>query len=194
MNDILWTDCETGGTNHEKDALIQLSAIIEECGEVVEEIDLKIKPVEGKNVSLQALEVQGRKFSDLEKFIPYEEAYKKFNTFLSRNGKRVPTKLTRYIMGGYNGEFDCRFINEWYKDISGGPYEYWKYMQFSPIDLLPILRCLRHYRIISIPDTKLETCCNYFGIELKAHDSLSDIRATRQLTNEIMKILKQFKM
>ena len=55
----IWIDCETGGTNDKTDALVQLSAIIEMGGEVVDSIDLKMRPLPGKKVSEEALKVQG---------------------------------------------------------------------------------------------------------------------------------------
>jgi len=192
MGEILFVDCETGGTNHETDALIQLSAIIEVDGSIVDEIDLKMKPAivqngfgkKFKNITAKALEVQGRTMDDINLFDNPTDCYQRFRKFLAR---RPASKQNRYIMAGYNADFDCRFINEWFKDMSGGPYEYWNYMQFSPIDVLPILRTMRHYGIIDIPDTKLGTVCSHFKIEIEAHNSMSDIKATRELTNIIIK-------
>jgi DNA polymerase-3 subunit epsilon len=181
--EILWIDCETGGTDSKIHALLQLSAIIEIDGKEVDSIDLKMKPVKGKIIEEKALEVQGRTMQDIESFDDPIECYMKFSRFLAR---RPPSKTNRYTMGGYSAEFDCRFVEQWFRDIAMNPYAYWKYMQFSPVDPLAILRALRHYSIIETENTKLETVCKYFGIEIKAHDSMSDIRATMQLTKIIM--------
>lgn len=186
--EVLWFDCETGGTDSAKDALLQLSAIIEIDGKEVDFIDLKMKPLKGKNVSSKALEVQGRTMQDVNSFDDPLACFSRFRKFLAR---RPASKANRYIMGGYNAEFDCRFVEQWYKDITGGPYAYWDYLQFSPIDAIPILRAMRHYGIIDLPDTKLKTVCDHFGIEIQAHDSMSDIRATRELTNMLMERIKK---
>jgi oligoribonuclease (3'-5' exoribonuclease) len=42
MKKILWLDVETGGVDEKTDALLQLSALVEVDGVVVDEIDLKI--------------------------------------------------------------------------------------------------------------------------------------------------------
>lgn len=181
MNKILWFDVETGGTNEKTDALIQLSALAEINGEIVEEIDLKMKPVQGKKVSFEAISKHGMTMDMINSFESPADSFENFYSFLQRNGG-APSKLTRYIMAGYNPEFDCRFLSEWFQDITGGPYKYWDYCQFSPLDVLTTLRAMRYHGVINIPDTKLETVCKYFGIEIKAHDALSDIKATRELT------------
>jgi DNA polymerase-3 subunit epsilon len=187
MSEVIWIDCETGGTDEKVHALVQLSAIIEIDGKIVDEIDLKMKPFDKKIVEPKALEVQGRTMADIASFEDPRVCFERFRKFLAR---RPASKQNRYIMAGYNADFDCRFISEWYKDLSGGPYAYWDYMQFSPVDPIGILRAMRHYGIIDTPDTKLGTMCKYFGIELDAHDSMNDIRATRELTNMLMNKIK----
>lgn len=179
---ILWADCETGGTEPKTDALLQLSAIIEIDGKVIDEIDLKMKPLKNKAVHKEALDKQCRTMETIELFDPPIECFNKFYKFLQREPK---SKSNRFIVAGYNVDFDLRFINQWFRDISGGPYKFWDYLQFSPIDVLPDLRTMRHVGLIKTPDTKLESVCKFFGIELEAHDAMSDIRATRTLTKRV---------
>lgn len=179
---IIWIDDETGGTDDKKDALLQLSAIIEIDNKIVDEIDLKMKPIAGKRINAEALEVHGRTMKDIEGFEDPRVCFDKFYKFLQREPK---SKENRFIVGGYNVDFDLRFIFEWFKDVTGDPYQFWDYLQFSPIDVLPTLRAMRHAGVIDIPNTKLETVCAYFGIELKAHDSMNDIRATMELTKKV---------
>lgn len=181
---ILWFDVETGGTDEKTDALIQLSALIEIDNKIVDEIDLKMKPLPGKIVNPDAIKTHGMTYEMMRTFEDADTAFNNFNSFLLKHNP-IPAKNCRYIMAGYNPDFDCRFLSQWYSDITCGPYEYWKHLQFSPIDVLPVLRAMRIAGIIDTPDTKLETICKHFGIELKAHDALSDIKATRELTKLI---------
>jgi DNA polymerase III subunit epsilon len=178
---ILWFDVETGGTDEKTDALLQLSALVEINGEIVEEIDLKMQPLRGKLVKQDAIEKHGMTIETIKSFQVAHVCHTHFEAFLLRHNPN-PTKPGRYIMAGYNPEFDCRFLSQWYQDITGGPYDYWKHLQFSPLDVLPTLRAMRYHGVLDLPDTKLETCCKHFGIEIKAHDALSDIKATRELT------------
>lgn len=183
MKKILWFDCETGGTDPKNDALIQLSALIEIGGKVVDQIDLKMKPLPKKNISHEAIEKHGMTLQDIAGFMHPHDAYDKFYKFLAGHGPK--SKTDRYIMAGYNPQFDCDFVSQWFADVTGGPYAYWDYLQFSPLDVLPTLRAMRLAGIIDTPDTKLETMCKHFGIEIKAHDAMSDILATRELTHKV---------
>ena len=182
---ILWFDTETGGTDEKQDALIQLSAIIEINNEVVDEIDLKMQPLPKKRVSQDAIAKHGMTMEMIKDFEVASVAHTHFERFLLKHNP-YPTKQGRYVMAGYNPDFDCRFLNQWYQDITGGPYDYWRHLQFSPIDVLPLLRTMRHAGVLPVDDTKLETVCKYYGIEIQAHDALSDIRATRELTHKAL--------
>lgn len=186
MNDqkILWFDTETGGTDEKTDALIQLAAIVEVNGEVVDEIDLKMQALPGKKINNEAISKHGMTLEMISKFESPTSCMERFEKMLLKHNP-YPTKTGRYVMAGYNPDFDCRFLSQWYQDITAGPYAYWKHLQFSPIDVLPTLRAMRHAGVIDIPDTKLETVCAHLNITLNAHDALSDIRATRQLTHMI---------
>ncbi|MFW6244353.1 MAG: 3'-5' exonuclease [Fibrobacterota bacterium] len=177
---ILWFDVETGGTDEKTDALLQLAALIEINGEVVDEINLKMQPIKGKRITEKSIEKHGMTLDVISDFEFPHSCYGQFNRFLYKHNP-TPVKTNRYIMAGYNADFDCRFLSQWYADISGGPFEYWKHCQFSPLDILPTLRAMRYAGVLKTEDTKLETVCNYFGIEIQAHDALSDIRATREL-------------
>jgi DNA polymerase III epsilon subunit-like protein len=39
---------------------------------------------------------------------------------------------------------------------------------------------------IDLPDYKLSTVCAHYGIDIKAHEALSDIQATRELTLKLI--------
>lgn len=49
------------------------------------------------------------------------------------------------------------------------------------IELMDITKGLKALGIIKSDNIKLETVCREFGIEIKAHDAMSDIEATREL-------------
>lgn len=181
---ILWFDSETGGTDDKTDALIQLAAIIEINGQIVDEIDLKMQPLAGKKVNAEAISKHGMTLDIIKGFDSACSSYDNFERFLLKHNP-CPVKTNRYIMAGYNPDFDCRFLSRWYSDITCGPYAYWKHLQFSPVDVMPVLRAMRYAGILNLPDTKLETACKHFGIEIQAHDALSDIRATRELTHMV---------
>ena len=181
---ILWNDLETGGADSKKHAVLQIAAVIEIDGKIVDQFESKVRPFPGKIATDEALEVTGFTREEIETFPKPTEVMQRFDSFLARHGQRK-NKAERYIMAGYNNGFDNDFLSQWYADITGGPYAYWDFLQFSPIDPLPICRAMRMAGIIDTPDTKLGTLCNYFGIPIKAHDALSDVLATRELTHKV---------
>lgn len=188
MKKILWNDLETGGTDPQKNAVLQIAAVIEIDGKIVDQFESKVQPYPGRTVEPKALEVTGFTMQQVATFPSPFEVYQKFDAFLNKYGQRG-NKAERFIMAGYNNQFDCDFLQQWFKDVSGGPYSYWDFLQMSPLDVLPTLRAMRLAGIIDTPDTKLETMCNHFGIEIKAHDALSDILATRELTKKVFRKL-----
>lgn len=177
---ILFNDSETGGTEPKLHALLQLACIIERDGKIIETFEAKMKPVPGKTVTPEALKVNGYTLEQIATFEDPVDVYNRFRMFCARHGRKGD-KENRFIMAGYCNQFDCDFLMEWHKDMSGGTYAYWDYLQMSPLDPLPTLRAMRYAGLLPTADTKLETVCKYFGIQIKAHDAMSDITATREL-------------
>jgi division protein CdvB (Snf7/Vps24/ESCRT-III family) len=52
---------------------------------------------------------------------------------------------------------------------------------------MPIINVLNYKGSINLVNAKLITACENFGITIDAHDALSDIKATRELMQRIMK-------
>lgn len=188
MKKILWNDLETGGVDPKTNAVLQIAAVIEIDGKIVDQFESKVQPYGKKIVEPKALEVTGFTMEQIGLFPPAPVVYQNFRTFLGKYGQ-AGNKSERYIMAGYNNQFDCDFLSQWFTDLSGGPYAYWDFLQFSPLDVLPTLRAMRLAGIFDTPDTKLETMCKHFGIEIKAHDALSDVLACRELTKKVFRKL-----
>lgn len=185
---IFWFDVETTGTDPKIHGIVQLAALIEVNNEIVDTFHAKMRIVSGKKVDPKALEVTG--FTNDEVTAQFENPFNVFDrlqTFLGKHGTGF--KEDRFIMAGYNPQFDCEFLFQWFQDISATKWEYWKYLQFSPIDVLPTLRAMRYAGIIDTIDTKLGTMCKHFGISIDAHDAMSDIVATRELTKYVFERL-----
>lgn len=180
MKKIFWNDVETTGTDSKNNAIIQIAAAIEVDGELIDTFESKMAPLFSKIIDDKALEVNGIKKDDLKKYPKPIEVYEKFRKFCDRNGMKG-NKSERFIPAGYNNQFDLDFLSQWHLDMES-KFAYWDYLQFSPIDPLPMLRAMRIAGILPIADTKLGTVCKLFGIEIQAHDALSDLLATRKLT------------
>ena len=191
MNKIIFIDTETGGVNAEKSALIQLSGIIEVDGTEKEKFNFYIKPFENSEVNEKALEVQGRTLEELktEKYIEEKEVYKQFVNLLDKYVDKYD-RTDKFIVAGYNVRFDVDMLKAFFQ--RHGNNFLFSYLDSSMLDPLYSIRLLQVAGILPVlENNKLETWCKHFGIELKAHDSLEDIEATKKLIGKLIELIKK---
>ena len=191
MNKIIFIDTETGGVNPEKSALIQLSGIIRIDKKDVEKFNFYIKPFENSEVNEKALEVQGRTLDELktEKYIEEKEVYKQFINLLDKYIAKYD-KTDKFIVAGYNVRFDVDILKALFQ--RHGNNFLFSYLDSSMLDPLYSIRLLQIAGILPVlENNKLETWCKHFGIELKAHDSLEDIVATKKLIGKLISLIRK---
>lgn len=191
MNKIIFIDTETGGVNPEKSALIQLSGIIRIDKKDVEKFNFYIKPFENSEVNEKALEVQGRTLDELkaEKYIEEKEVYKQFINLLDKYIDKYD-KTDKFIVAEYNVRFDVDILKALFQ--RHGNNFLFSYLDSSMLDPLYSIRLLQIAGILPVlENNKLETWCKHFGIELKAHDSLEDIVATKKLIGKLISLIRK---
>lgn len=191
MIKIIFIDTETGGVNAEKSALIQLSGIIEVDGTEKEKFNFYIKPFKNSEVNEKALEVQGRTLEELgtEKYIDESIIYKKFLEILDKYIDKYD-KNDKFIVAGYNVKFDIDILKALF-ERNNNKFLF-SYFNSSMLDPLYSVRLLQVAGMLPVlENNKLETWCKYFNIELKAHDSLQDITATKKLIEKLVELIKK---
>ena len=191
MNKIIFIDTETGGVNPEKSALIQLSGIIRIHKKDVEKFNFYIKPFENSEVNEKALEVQGRTLEELktDKYVEEKEVYKQFINLLDKYIDKYD-RTDKFIVAGYNVRFDVDILKAFFQ--RHGNNFLFSYLDSSMLDPLYSIRLLQIAEILPIlENNKLETWCKHFGIELKAHDSLEDIVATKKLIGKLISLIRK---
>nr|DAW48770.1 MAG TPA: DNA polymerase III subunit alpha [Caudoviricetes sp.] len=191
MNKIIFIDTETGGVNPEKAALIQLSGIIRIDKKDVEKFNFYIKPFENSEVTEKALEVQGRTLEDLktDKYVEEKEVYKQFINLLDKYIDKYD-RTDKFIVAGYNVRFDVDILKAFFQ--RHGNNFLFSYLDSSMLDPLYSIRLLQIAEVLPVlENNKLETWCKYFGIELKAHDSLEDIEATKKLIGKLISLIRK---
>jgi DNA polymerase III subunit epsilon len=181
---ILWNDLETTGTDPHKHAIIQIAAIIEENGVIIDTFESKMRPLPGKEIDETALEVNGVTREELLTFLGPNEVYSNFRMFCLRHGK-PGDKSGRFIPAGYNNGFDLDFMAQWHLDMEN-KFAFWHYLQYQPIDPYPVCVALWRAGIMLTPDVKLPTVAKYYGIELKPHDAMSDVLAAREVSKRVL--------
>lgn len=191
MNKIIFIDTETGGVNPEKAALIQLSGIIRIDKKDVEKFNFYIKPFENSEVTEKALEVQGRTLEELktDKYVEEKEVYKQFINILDKYIDKYD-RTDKFIVAGYNVRFDVDILKAFFQRHRNNFL--FSYLDSSMLDPLYSIRLLQIAEILPVlENNKLETWCKHFGIELKAHDSLEDIEATKKLIGKLISLIRK---
>jgi len=181
-------DLETTGLNPEKHAIIQLAHIIDIDGEIVEEGEFLIRPYEKDLIDDKALKVNKRTREEIAGFEDPNVAFWQLENKLSEYIDCYD-RSDKFYPAGYNIEgFDIPFLQEYFRKAEQ-PY-YGSYFNYKPIDPMRILFWLNWMGKIDLPNIKLETVCNHYGIDIDAHDAVSDTRAARELILRMKTVLK----
>ena len=190
MNKIIFIDVETGGLDVETCALTQLSAIVVVDKETKAMFNAYVKPFKNASFSLEALEVQGRKFEDFQNINCYDEkdVYKEFVAFLDKYVDKF-NKNDKFIVAGYNVDFDIKVIDSFFKRNRN--YFLFSYFGSYPIDPFHSIRMLQMVgKLPILENNRLETWCNHFEIKINAHNSLGDIIVTKKLITKFLQLMK----
>lgn len=179
---VFWVDTETGGLNCAEHALLQLSAIIEIDGEVVERVNYRVKKPDHKTVTPESVAIHGLDPSVGE---DYREVFwalvAKLNKYIDKFDRD-----DKFIIKGYGISFDVGFLRELFSDCNC--MYYGSYFWHPPIDIMSYAADKLAKCRSALPNFKLGTLCEFFGVPLEAHDSMSDIEATRELYLKLKRV------
>jgi DNA polymerase-3 subunit epsilon len=188
MKKILYYDVETTGLDKNKNDIVQLAYLIEVDGEVKLEKSYYVKPMHPENIDPKALEIIGRtKEAIMLEGIKPRDVYIEFVADLGKFCNKFDS-TDKFYPAGYNVGFDLDFLNEFFQR-NNDPY-LGSWINYKILDPLAIFRLMDYKGDISLPNYKLSTVCRHLGINLKAHDALSDIKATREVVQHILNLIK----
>lgn len=177
---IFWFDVETTGLDPNIHEIIQLGWMMEINGEIVDEGELKMKPLNVEAITDKALEVNKL---DKEEILTWQNPREGFNELVKILAKHVNRfdKKDKAYPGGYNVHFDYSFLTAFGRKYS--EYGLGAYINHMALDPLYLINYLIFKGVIDPPvNRKLETMCKAFNVDLfKAHDAFEDIRSTREL-------------
>ena len=178
MNKVLYFDVETTGLDPVKQDIIQIAGLIEIDNVVVEEFEFKVAPVNPENATPEALDVHGYDLVTIMQFPPHSHVYNSLIELFSKYIDKY-NKADKFTPAGYNVRFDMDFLKNFFLKHNDKYFGSW--FNYKMVDPLPVLHYAEWAQKISLENYKLVTVCERFGIELQAHDALSDIRATREV-------------
>jgi DNA polymerase III subunit epsilon len=178
MKKAFYFDTETTGLHPWHNDIIQIAVLIEINGEIKDEYVSTIKPFNIDNVQEKAIEAHGYSIKQMSEFREPKIVYDELITLLSKYVNKF-NKEDKFTPIGYNVKFDCDFLNSFFK--KNGDKYYGSWFNWKIVDPMYHLYTMDFRRKIALPNYKLATVCQHFGIPLTAHDALEDIKATREL-------------
>ena len=175
----IYVDTETTGLDPEKCSIFQLSGIIVHDGET-EEFDFRMKPFRGDPIPPEVTEITGVTQEELDTYPDQDVVFKQWIALLNKYINVKDYRGRAYFIG-YNSDFDRRFIRAWH-EFNGNKQMGW-YFFFPDLDAMRLAAFYLVGRTGNLPNFKLGTVYKYFfGKDFEgAHDSMNDIRATKEL-------------
>ena len=186
-NKIFYFDTETTGLDPQKNDIIQLAYIVEIDGEVKEEGEFKLQPINYDTVEKGALEVNKITIEQLKTYPQPQLVHGQIVNLLDKYVDKY-NKMDKFLPAGYNVKFDMDMFRQFF--FKNNHKYFGSYFGYHMLDPVTFLMFLELKGLIKLDSYKLVDVCKYFGIELDAHDALSDIKATRELVHKLMEFLK----
>ena len=177
-NKIFWFDVETSGLSEYKNCILSLACIIEIDGKIVDKSDYRLRPHKAAEIDPKALAVNGFTPECIATFPDQFDTFRDLMDTLESHVDKYD-KLDKFVLAGYNVPFDERFLRQFF--LLNGQRYFGSYFTYPKINVPDLLVPLWLSGELKTPDFKLSTICSHFGIELNAHDAMSDIMATREL-------------
>lgn len=165
----LWLDGETTGLDSLRNDIVQL-ACVPVLGGIEQDITFNqyCQPIDYNEIDAGALMVNGLTVDFLRK----QQTPQAMVSNLVIYAKQFNC---RFIIAGYNVGFDKDFIAALFKKV-GREADFLELFTGDIRDTMKRAKKLKSQ--LPTPNIKLATLANHFGIEINAHDALSDIQAT----------------
>lgn len=174
---LFWTDTETSGVKYNS-AIVQIAGIFEIDGVVDNEFSIRMRPHDGADINAKALEHNNL---TKEEIMDYKDHKSQFNLFKEYLEEYVDPfdPQDKFVVCGYNVKFDCDMIRALFTRCGDKFYGSWFF--WPVIDVQTLVAEHLAKTGLRLKNYQLSTICNHFGIEINAHEALSDIQATREL-------------
>lgn len=188
MKKFIYIDTETTGANPEKHGIWQLAGYVEIDNKIKEKFAYNLSPFPNDLIDIKALEIGGKSEQDIKSFENPNIVYKEFSDLLKNYVDKFNPKDKLFFVG-YNAHFDMNFLRSWF--VKNGDNYFGSFFWFPPIDVMQLAaNSLINDRHL-LPNFKLSTVCNHFGIQLKENENLHEAETDIRLTFDLYKKLSQ---
>ena len=182
MSKIFWLDTETTGVDAAENDIVQLACMIEIDGKIVREQEFRMRPMNGNAITAKALEVNGL---TMDEIMAYPSAVIGLNQLRALMSKYVSKydKADKFVPAGFHVRFDLDFLRSTFKKCGDKYFGSWFYAASLDVQSF-VAVAIAKYGLKS-ENFRLGTLCRRFGIPIKVHEAMSDIRATRMLYDKL---------
>lgn len=183
MKKILWIDTETTGKDATLHSMIEIAGIVDIDGKAIVEFDYFVKPHPNYEIDDYALEVNKISREKMKEFSEIATVHAQIKDLM---GKYVDpyNKKDKFAIAGQNISFDLDFLSHFF--MRQGDSYLGSYIDFRDrVELMDITRGMKALGFLKSDNVRLETVCKELGIEIRAHNALSDIKATREVYYQI---------
>ena len=188
MGDIkrFFFDLETTGVRYTENAIHQIAILVEINGEVVQEVDWRMRPFEGAVIEDKALEVGGVTREGIVQYPPDKDVYGKLIGLLSKYVDKYDKADKFHLVGFNNSYFDDRFLRAWFERRDDAYFGSWFWADSLDVKVLASQHLF--YERARMRNFKLATVAETLGVKVeedKLHDGLYDVKITREAYNII---------
>lgn len=167
----LFLDAETTGLSEYKHDIIQLACIPIINGVKQKPFNEFCQPTNWATVQQEALDVHGITIEQMKTFQTQEQMLEKFINYANSFN-------TKFVIAGYNVSFDKKFMSAMFSKHDKSS-DFFRLFKINVHDTYVRAKSVKSK--IDSKSLKLEALSDLYGIEIKAHDALSDIEATIEL-------------
>lgn len=188
---FLWIDTETTGLEVTDSAAFEVAMILVDNGKVICSRCFFLNPLsETIKYHEEAGKVHGYSENDIRSFPTESEQVQKIASFLEDARElwmKDGSKREKMVVAGYNVGFDIKHLKAL---LERNGFHYEDYFSDVVADVfLQVKKAGMQRALPYLPDRKLGTVAKHLGVVMdRAHDALSDIKATREVAKSLAKL------
>ena len=187
----VFVDTETTGLDKKIHGVIQIAALVEINGKVVEKFEGKCAPLEDDKVDLGAIKVAGYQTEEeVRSLPPSTQLYSDFVNLLARYVDRFD-KYDKFHWYGYNANFDFEFVWSWF--FKHGDNTFRAFVWTPPICILNLAGFVLETERPRLSSYTQMSIARHLQIGVEGdriHDALYDIEVSRNILLELERRLK----
>jgi oligoribonuclease (3'-5' exoribonuclease) len=188
-------DCETGGTDEKKtDLLTVYACIMDEDYKIIDELDLKLKPDNGRLPiceagALAVNKIDVKKHLEDPDTVTYSEGRKKLLAMVRKYAARRG-RFSNMTPFGFNVPFDKRYVQQYLIT----PEEWEGIFHYKDEDVDQAVSFLRRVGWIPKDVARLQDVADYLGVAKRlAHNAKEDVMRTIDTDKKLVELMNSKK-